>query len=234
MGSTGVTDDPTDGDPRAADIAFPRLSRRQRALYERLVGYRSDLGQMYVGALVALASGGPDSIAHAAHSARELIEKLVELRAPAPPTRVGHPRDKGRELRNTWTSYRIGQGPGFDLEQLQEARIDRRLVTVLRKVDEFAEAQKAYNPGRKAKTERALDELGLSDGGLPAPLRKAEVDEWHRLRQLFEAASHHGPATADEVSAALGDVERFLMRWIPETFDDFDELDRLIEGDDDA
>ena len=57
-------------------LALLQMSGQQRGLYEALDEIHQNLADMYLGALTAFSSNNPDRLAQAAHSLRELIEKL--------------------------------------------------------------------------------------------------------------------------------------------------------------
>ena len=75
-------------------LTLLQLSAQQRALYEALAEQDKRLAGIYLGSLLVLSQlENPDSLALAAHSLRELMEKLPKYRdlpaAKKPPSRIG-------------------------------------------------------------------------------------------------------------------------------------------------
>lgn len=223
-----------DGD-EPAPFAGLTLSARQRRLYERLVDLRqpvgTSLGEMYLGALVALDSSAPDALAHAAHSSRELIDKLWRVAESDEDERPGiHPSEVGRQLQNAWGEYR--QSRGLEAVELQGQVVDGELLAVLLRLEQFREAGLGLERGRKSKVRRGMRELALGDMELPESIREQDVKHVVQLWGYFDGASHHGSALADRerLQEALQQLEDFLMRLVPETFADMEELDAIIGG----
>jgi len=225
-----------DGD-EPKPFAGLRLSARQRRLYERLVDLRqpvgTSLGEMYLGALVALASSTPDALAHAAHSSRELIEKLWRVPENDNSDESGpHPSGVGKELQDAWGAYRRNRG--IRVVELLGQTVDGELLAVLLRLEQFREAGLGLERGRKSKIRRGMRELAFGDMELPASVREQDVKHVQKLWGYFDKASHHGSALADpeRLRERLQQLEDFLMRLVPETFADMEELDAIIGGGD--
>jgi hypothetical protein len=188
---------------------------------------------MYVGAITVLESDSPDRFAQAAHSCRELIEKLVRTRSEPAKPGVGNPRDRGSELEREWTAYiaSVGVGPAG----LDGRAVDRGLTAVLIRLEAYCESARSHKPARQDQAERALAALGLTDTALPDEVRDEDIQRLVLLWKFFEKAAHHSPAhcASERVRAEFARLEELLMRWVPETFADLDEIDSLI-GETDA
>jgi hypothetical protein len=212
------------------------LSARQRRLYERLIDLDpaalTSLGEMYLGALVALDAGAPDGFAHAAHSSRELLEKLLRAKAPHDAAPGPSPGELGRALQGAWGEYK--QKRSVQTVQLIDTKVEGDLVTVLVHLDQYREAGLKHKPSRRDQVRRGMQYLGLGDPGLPEAVREEDVGRFHKLREFFENAAHHGSALTDSeaVRDAVMRLEEFLMRLVPETFADMDEIDAIIGGSD--
>lgn len=210
----------------------PTLSRRQEVIFARLSLMSSDLSQMYAGAYLCIQSTNPDRWAQSAHSARELIEKLLDFpEFPDPTKRLGHPRDKARELRDEWQRFKSNDGRGPN--DLRGTEVSGELFEVLKRVEGYAEASDAFDLTARRKVERALGPLGLVDNDLPPGLKKADVEELNELWSFFKHAAHHGH-TREQVERELDHMDSFLNRWIPETFEDLKAIDELLGGHQDA
>lgn len=220
---------PGSGEESDTAPAMPAgLTGRQRSLYERLTNHEQNLGAMYAGAVMVIESSSPDRIAQSAHSARELIQALMRDTAPAVPKGVGNPRDKGLELADVWQAFKTGTG--LQPKALLDRPADGQMLQIFIKVDEYVEASSHHKTKRRKQVERALPVLGLSDTTSPEPLKEADTKEWKGLWDFFERATHHGSVREDEFRGRLAELESLLMRWIPETFADLDELDALMSG----
>jgi hypothetical protein len=185
---------------------------------------------MYIGAILVLESDSPDRVSQAAHSCRELIEKLVRTRAEPAKRGVGNPRDRGSELEREWTAYSANLGVGA--AGLDGRTVDRGLTAILIHVEAYCESARSHKPGRQDQAACALAQLGLTDTALPEEVRDEDIKQLIRLWKFFERAAHHSTAECvpARVRAEFGVLEELLMRWVPETFADLDELDSLIGG----
>lgn len=222
---------------RADRPELPRsLTARQRTLHERLCSQDANrgaaLGAMYVGAITVLESDSPDRVSQAAHSCRELIQKLVRTQAEPATPGIGNPRDRASELEREWTAYSASIGVGA--AELDGRAVDRGLTAVLIRLEAYCVSARSHKPGRQDQASRALAQLGLTDAALPDEVRDEDIQQLVRLWKFFEKASHHSPThcVPERVHAEFGHLEELLMRWVPETFADLDELDSLIGGTD--
>lgn len=212
------------------------LTARQRTLHERLCNQDANrgaaLGAMYVGTITVLESDSPDRVSQAAHSCRELIQQLVRTRAEPTTPGVGNPRDRASELEREWTSYSASIGVGA--AALDGRTVDRGLTAVLIRLEAYCVSARSHKPARQDQAARALAQLDLTDAALPDEVRDEDIEQLVRLWKFFEKASHHSPTycVAERVHAEFGHLEELLMRWVPETFADLDELDLLIGGPD--
>src|SRR4051794_24588394 len=74
MNSSDIEDLSRTGDN--TQLVLLQMSGQQRGLYDALGEIHQNLADMYLGALTTISSNNPDRLAQAAHSLRELIEKL--------------------------------------------------------------------------------------------------------------------------------------------------------------
>jgi len=205
------------------------LSGRQRALFQALGKKDQQLALMYLGALSVLKNIlNPDRIAQAAHSLRELLEKLPRiLDMPIqvkPPSMI----DKIRPLEQTWSKAKTESS--CLKTNPHSGEIDRPLRKFLDETDSFFTWLGSDRPTRRqqaAKVVRGLDPLKKV---LPETIESLHVEEWDRYRSHFELVSHHQIVEEyEEFIKWVDGVERYLLdRLVPRTFDDFTTLDKII------
>jgi hypothetical protein len=212
------------------------MSVQQLALHEALEERAADLARMYVGALIVLSNpDNPDQLPQAAHSLRELMEKIpryiaVETRASRESLRV-----KVRELEDRWNNT-VENSACYD-EGNWNGSIDRHLRRLLQRLQQFFDWFDQHHPRRRTETATVLRQLDGSGRTLPARLEDLEVEGWLAIRDYFQAVAHHGRQPPEEDFRAWMDaLERFLLdRLRPRTFADFDAIDDIIqEGEGDA
>jgi hypothetical protein len=205
------------------------LSGRQRSFSERLTELDQGLGAMYLGALYASSNmANPDSLAQAAQSARELMEKLPRRLGAEQPSRGGGLTSQVRGLQTVWERYRR-QARKPPTELLGE-QIDQPLVNVLRQVEVVISWTERHAPGRRAEARTVIREIDISGVDLPDHLLEQNVREWIRLSNFFNDVAHHrGSTTPETVDQELRALERFLWdRLIPETTEDLQAIDEII------
>jgi hypothetical protein len=205
------------------------LSGRQRALFLALGKKDQQLALMYLGALSVLRNmSNPDRSAQAAHSLRELLEKLpriLDIPIQAKPPSM---MDKIRPLEQTWSKAKT-ESSRLKTNQPSDV-IDKPLRKFLDEADSFFTWLASDRPTRKqqaAKVVRGLDPLKKA---LPETIESLHVEEWDRYRNHFEQVSHHQIVEEHEEFIKWVDgVEHYLLdRLVPRTFDDFATLDKII------
>lgn len=222
-GSVGASQSEPPSSPRW------ELSGVQRVILRSLADTKSQLSEMYAGALQVLQSDNRDRYALAAHNLRELMEKLptyvdVPSTGTGGTSRAPKPLNaQVREFHDHWKSVASG------LESATE--ITSRLRTFLRRTREFFEYFEASFPKRRELTTAALRKLDQSETPLPGPIEMHRVVLWDKYREFFLSIAHHGKVCpGDEFMQWLQAFENFLVDFIaPRTFDDFAVIDVLIE-----
>lgn len=215
-------------DPNAAPrlALLQELTDRQATLFQALEKRNPMLACIYLGALKVLGDeANPDAIPLAAHGLRELMEKLpqsldVPIRAPVGelPQRVADLRSEWEEAVETSACHNGVQWQG---------QIDPPLRKLLKALDKFF-AWFSNSPTRRDEATWALRRLS---GRLPDQLERSNVKTWMDLFRFFTKVAHHGPDwSREEFSRRLNELEHFLLdRLQPRTFEDFDEIDALLE-----
>jgi hypothetical protein len=221
------------------DVGFapPRLSPHQRALWQALKEQGEGLSRMYLGALAVLRhADNPDRLPQAAHSMRELIEKLpaafgLQMRPNIPliTERVRGLYDSWRKVCANSECYDSGNWVG---------EVDRILRKWLQELPAFFDQFNEQSPSRRGRLAAALQEFDDSAHHLPDRLINLNAKYWHELWQFFEDVCHHGrrDTTPEAFDQWLYALEKFLLdRLRPRTFDEMDTLDAIIEeGESDA
>ena len=209
------------------DEAF--FSGRQRALFQALRKKDQQLALMYLGALSALKNIlNPDRIAQAAHSLRELLEKLPRILDMPIQAKPPSMMDKIRPLQQMWgqtkteSSY-LKANPHSDV-------IDKSLRKFLDEADSFFTWLGSDRPTRKQQAVKVVRGLDPLKKALPETIESLHVEEWDTYRKHFELVSHHQIAEEHEEFIKWVDgVELYLLdRLVPRTFDDFSTLDKII------
>lgn len=215
-----------------------KLTGGQQALYEALSekdealpGKRLYLAPIYLGALTAIENeGNPDKMAQAAHSIRELMEKIPAIVEVETKALTESLMSKVRNLEDYWLTFlkNLSKCDG----KTSENQIKEGLTSKLfKRLEEFFEWFKTHHPRRKAIIDETLCKLESSGLISQQALRKRNVDDWEKLRDYFQAISHHGKETTmEDFKNRLAALEKFLLdRLSPQTFVDFDEIDQIIK-----
>lgn len=198
------------------------LSGQQRAVLDALAEQDRRLGDMYAGALSVLGqTSNPERLAQAAHSLRELIEKLpryLDVPAPRKPPTL---KEEVRRLVAAWR--KAGVEPS--------AVNARRAGDFFKAFERFViwfEGVHLTMREQAAATIRGLDPSGRP---LPTPIEDLRIKEWQECNWFFQGVSHHNKeCSSDDLRQWLDVLERFLLDLLrPRTFDDFSAIDRLIE-----
>jgi hypothetical protein len=110
--------------------------------------------------------------------------------------------------------------------------IDYHLAKFLSSAGTFINWFIDHNPSRRQEIRNALDGLAGPGRALPNPLATMNVKTWESIRDFFQATSHHRKSTDElEFSQRLNALEQFLLdKLAPRTFDDFSEIDALLEN----
>jgi len=212
-----------------AEIISLVLSGAQRALYEALGRLHPILADMYYGALfVFQRTDNPDRLAQAAHSLRELMEKLPR-HINVPLDRKGsNMTEKVRRLQATWTNLsEEAKRNGTSLKAGSE--IGENLESFLDCMKEFFDWVELERPSRKKRAAKVLRGLDPVMRPLPAAIEDLRIEEWEKCHDYLENVSHHSHS-AEELEKWIFALERYLLdKLCPRTFEDHAALDAIIE-----
>jgi hypothetical protein len=210
------------GPPEAAgNLRFPELSGRSREVLETLAPQKGRADHFYGGALRALADrSNPVRAESAAYCLRELIEEL-ERAALAPKAGPG----LGKLLDDFQPK----------LEAAERRPEDNGLVyncdPAVFAADKFLEDAAAGHSTRRDRAQTTFAELDPVQRKGPPDTYEARVKALLDFRDEFNDVLHSEEPTDPEwFESRVEGFETFLLAWFrPRTFDDFSEIDELLE-----
>lgn len=215
-------------------IEIPFRSRTERRLYEELTAAHSSLGDMYAGAKRVLEdSSNPDSLAQAANSLRELMEKSPEyIDVPESRRKLKRGynlRQKVCDLEREWRSMleRTGTcvtGDGW------RGDIDAPLSNFLRRFRTFIDEFVDLLPTRSQEVRELRRRRDPLKNPLGTSIEESFVKRWKDLFSYFQSVVHHrrSPIAAEfqDYVAALESI--FIAILLPQTLSDWGTIDRDI------
>jgi len=214
-----------------------QLSQQQTELIRELtlITTKFNFGQMFEGAIHALRStSNPEALPQAAHSLRELMEKLEGVKGiPVTDKAVadgeGSLGEKTRELHNDWKVAKKKSGCLSDNTSTNE--IDKALRNLLIKVTKFFdwfEKNPKFLTHKARGVVKGLDPLAAM---LPQAVQDAQAQEWRALKDYFIGVSHHGNVTSlESMEATVACLEQFLYsRIAPVKAQNQNKIEKLIE-----
>lgn len=207
------------------------LSGQQRTLLRALDERDQNLSVMYRGGISVLGdTTNPDRFAQCAHSLRELMEKLPELLDVPTTAQKESLKTKVHEIEDAFLGAQK-KTSCFCAPNGWDGSIDGHLRKFLTRLGSFFEWFASHHPRRRDELNSVLVRLDGSSRVLPKPLASLNVDAWEKKREYFQSVAHHRHATDEqEFRQWLDALERFLLdRLEPRTFDDFAEIDALLE-----
>jgi hypothetical protein len=162
------------------------------------------------------------------------MEKLPEYLSVSVKAHRENLKDKVQGLADAWSA--IPMDPASPGPTVCDVKIDRCLTIFLGKAADFFKWFSEHHPRRRKEVHGVLERLDGSGRSLPAPLAELNVDAWEETKKFFIAVLHHRKVpTEDEFSRWLDALERFLLdRLLPRTFEDFAEIDALLQEDGNA
>ena len=222
--------------PNFAPIEAEIYSGKQYILICELEKIDPILSIMYRGCVVGIKCfDNPDRLPQCAHSVRELMEKLPEY-FNAPVKSDGNLNDKVQDILHAYNSAEK-KTSCFSINQGWFGEIDVFLTEFLFKLRTFFNWFEENRPRRKVKLARLLSKMEKAPSNLPEPLFKKNVKKWDDWWNFFQSVAHHRILPEEQQFLQnLNSLEGFILdRLLPETFDDFAEIDCLIaEGEKNA
>jgi len=184
------------------------FTTRQRQFYDVLKVRDYRLADMYLGSLVVLdQDGNPDRIPQAAHSMRELIEKL--------------PRYLGFVIQNNPIS--LGQLTGDLAEAWDHTQIsaDGSSPSVcvpsnfVGQLKQFFDDFQNDHPRRREVGKSVINNLDPSGSQLPDVVQDLRAGKWLSFNNYFTSVSHHRTSQdISEYAEMVDNFENFLLDYL--------------------
>jgi hypothetical protein len=205
------------------------LSGQQLGFFQALAEQDSRIARWYLGARITLLNRkNPERLQQAAHSLRELMDKLhpvLGLPAKAEGGRLG---DRFAAMTAKWETAK--EQSGCHTDGVWRGEIDEAARRGFIAVDEAIEWQRQNRPKRKETYRATIRALDVSGRPLPSWIEDTHVMLWDKLRDYFVLVCHHDRETdEDEFSAVVHTLEVFVLeRLKPRTYEEQATLDQLI------
>ena len=165
------------------------LTPKQRDVLEVLQGEQTEkfqLGDWYIGALYALNNHyNPDRVAQAAHSLRELLEKLPEV-VHGSDVKVRVP---GFAEKRNIINERLLKAKKHYPEGWKGKPIDKNVTKLLIDVEKYLELNR--RPTRREQIQQTLATIDPMVNFLDSEIREAKRDRYYRLWNQLENFAHH-------------------------------------------
>jgi len=238
LANTGLTlTVENDGDDRDLDSSIPNgesknlaavgliFTIQQRALLDALNELNDGrLANWFVGALtVILQDNNPDRIPQAAHSMRELMEKLpqdLDVAIPNIPTAL---KERTRQLNDRWKRIQRRTKGVITRDGLTNDFLERLQVF-------FQEFEREY-PSRHDLAKQIIAEVDPAGLPLPRVVQDQRADTWVELTKYFNNVSHHRyESNIAEMIRMIEKLEAFLLDFLqPRTVDSQAKILELIQ-----
>ena len=207
------------------------LTSRQRDVLEALKDQETPeypISKWYLGALYALDNPhNPDRFAQAAHSLRELIEKLprVVLGIDVQGGRSGF-QDMRRSIYERILKDKKRYPKGWNGE-----KIDGHLGKTLRKVEKYVERNQ--QPTRKEQIQRAVTTIDPMVSQFGNEIQENKRDRLHDLWEKLEDFAHHKKPDVEEFGKCLEELEKTVLDLLaPITAQDQGEIQAILRRSD--
>ncbi|HEX5527654.1 MAG TPA: hypothetical protein VFX44_10740 [Solirubrobacterales bacterium] len=205
----------------AVNLRLPQLSSRSAEVQEVLARQKRRPDRFYEGALRALADlANPVRAEMAAYALRELIQEL-ERAASGP--------KKGPGLGVLLSAFR----PKWEAAERRTS--DRGLVDncdpAVFAVDQFLDDAGKGHLSRRDRAQETLTGLDPVQRVGPPDIEEGRIEALLEFREEFDRVLHgEHPTDAEAFSSLVEGFETFLLAWFqPRTFEDFSEIDELLE-----
>ena len=226
----------TSGLASSQDKLEPIFNERQLELQKCLMEIDKELGYMYMGCLWALlpnaSSKNPEKLVHAAHSLREIIEKLHRhYDFPIPSYMLNN---SVRELESQWVKLKEGLRDFICSSRelrLPPQKISTKLRVFLKKLWKFFDDFSAAYPTFKNSAKNFLGFLDPRSDEFPESILDSRIEEWRNYRNWFNSVAHHRirDVEEDEFRGQLFRFEIFLSGLITPSYTGINELKQIID-----
>ena len=186
---------------------------------------RYPLSQWYLGALYALDNPyNPDRIAQAAHSLRELIEKLPNvIHGPSVPANTSYFHNARGKIKDLISRSKKRFPEGWKGRQ-----IDKNLAKALTEVEKYLELNK--QPNRRERIQQAIATIDPMVDQLDSEIQEAKRNQLFNLWDRLEGFTHHKSNTDTvEFSNCLKELENTIFDLLaPITAQDQEEIQTIL------
>jgi len=194
-----------------------QLTQRQIELIDELslLSKKFNFGHMFEGAINVLQNKlNPEALSQAAHSLRELMEKLDGIKGIPVTDKeaadgAGSLGDKARQLTDQWKKAKTKSKCLCTTPPSNE--IDDPLRNLLNHISTFFdwfEKNPKFLAHKARGIVKGLDPLASM---LPQEVQDAQAQEWKALKHYFIEVSHHkNGTTCEKMDATVAALERFL------------------------
>jgi hypothetical protein len=208
-------------------------SKQQEELVACLAGRNGKLARIYKGGLIVVFDEiNPFRFELAAHSMRELIEK-ISLLTTGEDWAHGDGVSQLVPVRRAYEA--LTQGQGFN-ERLSLENSTEQVLTLIRNLSGYFEWEAVNRPHLRKRIAQTLSALSGPGQALPVDVSKNEVERWLKAYRYFTMVAHNRYDTVDrdEFVSNMTFIEKVLLsRLQPPAVPELDALDALIkEGED--
>jgi hypothetical protein len=206
------------------------LSGQQLGFYRALAEQDDRVAGWYLGARMTLSNTrNPDRLQQAAHSLRELMDKLLPvLGLPAEAEGGGRLGDRFAAMTSRWEIAK--EQSRCHSDGVWNGEIDEAARRGFIAVEEAIVWQRQNRPRRRETYRATIRALDVSRRPPPSWIEDTHVWLWNDLRDYFVRVCHHDRETNEnEFSLTLHELERFVLeRLKPRTYAEQVTLDQLI------
>jgi hypothetical protein len=230
--ATGASDDaPELGEPAPpADLVDEGgLSGQQLGFFQALAEQDGRIARWYLGARMTLSNTrNPERLQQAAHSLRELMDKLLPVLGLPAEAEGGRLGDRFADMTVRWETAK--EQSRCHSDGIWSGEIDEAARRGFIAVDEAIVWQRQNRPRRRETYRATIRALDVSRRPPPSWIEDTHVQLWNDLRDYFVRVCHHDRVTdEDEFRGALDTLESFVLeRLKPRTYAEQVALDQLI------
>ena len=207
----------------------PELDLKQREVVNALKHIETEeypLSQWYEGALYTLGNhDNPDRVAQAAHSLRELIEKLPRV---IHGSNIQETRHNFTEMRNN-INNRLEKDKKRYSNGWKNENINTHFDKTLRQIVTYFELNQ--QPSRREQIQQAVVTIDPMINSLDSGVRERKLNQLYRLWQRLEGFVHHkSNPNLEEFSNCLNELESIVFDLLaPITAQDQQEIQTILD-----
>lgn len=198
------------------------LSARQERVRGALLSRQETLADLYVGGLRVVGDGSnPAAVRLAAAAMRELLDDLSLFAG------VAQSRGSSAAARLQTLRDRLDK-PRRKVDVPEPAAGD--IAALVAVIDAFFREHDQHKGRRRRNAQQVIFGLGAAGPTASSDAVQPQVAQWMGFVSALNEILHGKRIAHDDFKQLLTDFDEFLVSLlVPETFDDFAEMDRLIE-----